>query len=325
MWWQQSHDNEGAGLLTTDIMSAMARRTRAASSANGLDSLTGVAAFVRAAEARSFVAAGRFMGVSASAIGKNVARLEDKLGVRLFHRSTRSMTLTGEGELLLARCQRVLADLSDAEAELMHAREAPRGRLRVSLPAMCHRLLGPILPGFLRAYPDIELDFDYNDELVDVIDGGFDVVIRSGALADSRLMSRRLEPYRMLVVGAPRYLRRHRAPKRPVELASHTCLRYRFPTSGKLQPWALATDEPFTLGRGMACNSGDALLAAAVQGLGLAYLPDFGVRDELASGALGSVLDGHTTTPGVFHALWPANRLLSPKVRVFVDHLPLAA
>jgi DNA-binding transcriptional LysR family regulator len=184
-----------------------------------------------------------------------------------------------------------------------------------------HRLLGPHLPAFLRAYPEVELDLDYNDAVVDVIDDGFDVVIRSGALADSRLMSRRLASYRLLVVGAPRYLRRHRAPRRPSELAGHACLGYRFPSSGKLQPWALITDEPFTLGPGMICNSGDALLAAAVQGLGLASLPDFGVRDELARGGLVSVLDDFASAPGVFHALWPANRLLSPKVRVFVEHL----
>lgn len=290
-------------------------------SATGLDSLTGVAAFVRAAEARSYVAAGRALGVSASAIGKSVARLEDKLGVRLFHRSTRSIALTAEGELLFARCQRVLADLDDAEAELMRTREAPRGRLRVSLPAMCHRLLGPRLPGFLRAYPEVELDLDYNDDLVDVIDAGFDVVLRSGALADSRLVSRRLMSFRLLVVGAPRYLRRHRAPKQPSDLAAHACLGYRFPASGKLQPWSLAAAEPLTLGKGLTCNSADALLAAAVQGFGLAYLPDFGVHDELARGALVSVLDAYTTAPGVFHALWPANRLMSPKVRVFIDHL----
>src|SRR5882757_9721155 len=134
-------------------------------SAMGVDSMSSLAAFVRAAETRSYVAAGRILGISSSAVGKSVARLEEKLGVLLLHRSTRSIHLTAEGALFFERCQRILADLGDAESELLHTKEAPRGRLRVSLPAVGYRLLSPMLPAFARRYPEVELDIDYNDRM----------------------------------------------------------------------------------------------------------------------------------------------------------------
>ncbi|APR77495.1 Transcriptional regulator, LysR family protein [Minicystis rosea] len=289
-------------------------------SAIGVDSLSGLAAFVRAAETRSFVAAGRLLGVSSSAVGKSVARLEERLGVRLFHRSTRSIRLTPEGELFFERCQRILADLGDAEAELSHAREAPRGKLRIGVPAIGNRLLGPVLPEFRRRYPEVELDIDYDDHLVDVIEEGLDAVVRSGDLVDSRLSARRLGTFRFLVVGSPDYLRERGTPRRLDDLARHACLLYRFPTTGKIQPWALHGDVP-SLPVALSGNSLEALLGLAARGLGLVYAPDFAVRDELQRGALVSVLDPFTTSTGTFHVLWPAHRLLAPKLRVLVDFL----
>lgn len=156
-----------------------------------MDSLSGFTVFVQVAETRSFVAAGRLMGVSASAVGKSVARLEEKLGARLFHRSTRSITLTAEGALFLERSRRILAEIEAAEQELSRAAEAPRGRLRVSLPLVSSLVL-PVLGDFMRRYPEIELDLDFTDRMVDVIEEGFDAVVRTGEPADSRLSARRL-------------------------------------------------------------------------------------------------------------------------------------
>ena len=147
-----------------------------------MDNLNGIAAFVRAAETSSYVAAGRLLGVSASAVGKSVARLEEKLGVRLLNRSTRRISLSNEGALFYERCQRILADLGDAEAELSHLAEAPRGKLRVSLPVIGYRIILPLLAEFTRLYPEIELDLDFNDRLVDVVAEGVDVAVRSGTL-----------------------------------------------------------------------------------------------------------------------------------------------
>ncbi|MGK9236520.1 LysR family transcriptional regulator [Inquilinus limosus] len=289
-----------------------------------MDNLNGLAAFVRAAETRSFVAAGRQLGITASAVGKAVARLEERLGARLFQRSTRRISLTAEGTLFFERCQRILGDIADAEAELQRALGAPRGRLRVSLPLATHRLLVPLLPDFTRLYPEIELDLDFNDRIVDVIDAELDVVMRSGTLADSRLMSRRVGPFRFHIVGSPDYFARHGVPEQPAELERHACLRYKYPTSGTMMEWALRAEpetSPWRVPATLVSNSTDALVSAAQRGLGLLYTANFIVRDALEAGTLRTVLDAYQPAPGMFWLLWPSSRQLSPKVRVFVDFL----
>lgn len=288
-----------------------------------MDSLNGFAVFVQVAETRSFVAAGRQLGVSASAVGKSVARLEDRLGVRLFHRSTRSVALTAEGALFLERTRRILAEIEAAELELSVATAAPRGRLRVSLPLVSSLVL-PVLSGFMRAYPDIELDLDFTDRLVDVIDEGFDAVVRTGTPTDSRLTARRLGAFQLMLVASPAYLARHGTPKVPADLLDHTCLHYRFPNSGKLEPWPLhrAPGEPeLTLPTSMICNNIEARLCFALQGLGIAYLPEFSIREALADGKLRRVLPNDVEGANVFHVLWPASKHPSPKVRALVDFL----
>ena len=289
-----------------------------------MDNLNGLAAFVRAAETRSFVAAGRELGITASAVGKAVAKLEERLGARLFQRSTRRISLTAEGALFYERCQRILGDIADAEAELQRALDAPRGRLRISMPSATHRLLVPLLPEFLQAYPEIELDLDFNDRIVDVIEAGLDVVMRSGALADSRLMSRRVGPFRFHIVASPGYLARHGVPERPPDLERHACLRYKFPTAGTMMDWTLRAEPgtpPWRTPATLVSNSTDALVAAAKRGLGLLYTADFVVREALEDRSLQTVLDAHQAPPGQFWVLWPSSRQLSPKVRVFVDFL----
>ncbi|WP_323119343.1 LysR family transcriptional regulator [Burkholderia alba] len=288
-----------------------------------MDNLNGIVAFVRTAETLSFVAAGRRLGISASAVGKTIAKLEQSLGVRLFHRTTRKVTLTDEGRHFHERCHRILEELRDAEAMLSEAAQTPRGRLRVSLPVIGYRFLLPVLPEFRQRYPDIELDLDFNDRLIDVVDGGFDAVIRSGQLTDSSLMSRRLGPFRFLLCAAPGYLAQTGTPRTLPDLAAHGCVRYRFPTTGKLQPWALAPDrgEPPYLRTAMTCNNMEALRAAVIAGFGIGYMPDFLARDALADGALATVLDDHPIDPGQFSVLWPSSRQLSPKLRVFVDFM----
>lgn len=197
-----------------------------------MDSLSGFTVFVRVAETRSIVGAARTLGVSASAVGKRVARLEEKLGVRLFHRSTRSITLTAEGSLFLERSRRILAEIEATELELSQSRETPRGRLRVSLPLVSGLVL-PTLADFMQAYPDIELDLDFSDRVVDVVDEGFDVVLRTGQPVDSRLSMRELGEFQLKLVGSPAYFARHGTPRCPEDLLRHTCLHYRFPNTGR--------------------------------------------------------------------------------------------
>jgi len=288
-----------------------------------LDSLQGFVVFVQVAETRSFVAAGRLLGVSASAIGKRVARLEDKLGVRLFHRSTRSVALNAEGALFLERSRRILAEIEAAERELSEATAAPRGRLRVSLPLVSSLML-PVLGAFMHAYPQIELDLDFTDRQVEVIEEGFDAVVRTGEPADSRLSARRLGRFQMQVVAAPAYLARRGTPLTPADLADHVCLHYRFPNSGKLESWALrrSPGEPeLRLPTSMICNNIETRVCFALLGLGIAYLPDFSIREALADGRLQPLLSDYVERSGVFHVLWPASRHPTPKVRALVDFL----
>ncbi|MBU9190762.1 LysR family transcriptional regulator [Burkholderia gladioli] len=288
-----------------------------------MDNLNGIVAFVRTAETLSFVAAGRKLGISASAVGKTIAKLERSLGVRLFHRTTRRVTLTEEGRHFYERCHRILEELRDAEATLSASAQTPRGRLRVSLPVIGYRFLLPVLPAFSARYPDIELDLDFNDRLVDVVEGGFDAVIRSGQLSDSSLMSRRLGPFRFVLCASPDYLARAGVPRGLADLAAHEGVRYRFPTTGKLQPWSLLPDggEPPNLRCAMTCNNMEALRGAVIAGFGIGFMPDFLARDALAAGSLVEVLEPHSIAPGQFSILWPSSRQLSPKLRVFVDFM----
>ena len=286
------------------------------------DNLSGVIAFVKTAEALSFVGAARALGVSASAVGKNVAKLEASLNVRLLHRSTRKVGLTAEGQLFYERCRKILDDLHDARAMLSHAIQAPRGKLRVSLPTIGYRFLFPHMLAFRQTYPEIELELDFNDHLVDVIEEGFDVVIRSGGLADSSLMARKLGPFRFVLCASPAYLREHGRPATLADLERHPCLRYRFATTGKIMDWTLSANPAITalrLPTALTLNNMEAMLSAAVDGHGIAYVPDFLAREALAQGQLDTVLEDHCEDEGQFWALWPSSRHLSPKIRVFVD------
>ena len=287
-----------------------------------MESLTGIVAFVRAAEALSFVAAGRTLGVSASAVGKSIAKLEQSVGVRLFQRSTRRVNLTAEGVVFYERCRRILDDLRDAETMLSSSAQAPRGKLRVSVPTIGYRFLLPVLPTFVARYPDIELDIDFNDRIVDLIEEGIDVAIRSGDLSDSRLMSRHLGPFRFVLCAAPAYLDRQGVPQTPRDLERHRCLHFRVPASGKLQAWPIK-QEPSApdvhLPTALTCNNMEALYDAAASGLGIVCMPDFLARDALARGTLRSVLDSYLVDSGQFWVLWPSSRHLSPRVRAFVD------
>jgi DNA-binding transcriptional LysR family regulator len=290
----------------------------------GMDQLSAIAVFVRAAEARSYVGAGRSLGLSASAVGKRVVALEQSLGVRLFQRTTRRIALTEEGELFLERCRRILDELRDAQAMLSQSRQVPSGTLRIGLPVIGYRFLLPLLPEFRRLYPQVELDLDFNDRIVDVIASGLDAVIRSGMLPDSSLMSRRLGPFRFALCASPGYLQAHGVPQAPAALREHSALRFRFPTTGKLQPWALAGidgDAAAAMPAVLTCNNMEALRAAAIGGLGIAYMPEFLAHEAIADGRLQSLLAAHLAGPGQFSILWPSSRQLSPKLRVWVDFL----
>lgn len=289
-----------------------------------MDLFGGIHLFMQAADTRSFVEAGRQSGVSASAVGKAVARLEERLGVRLFHRSTRSVTLTPEGQLFLDHCQRIQAEMVAAEEALSGSRAVPRGPLRIAIPAVAEGLLLPALAGFMKAHPAVRLEIEASDRLVDIIEEGFDAVIRTGEPADSRLMGKGLGHFRHCVVASPAYLSQHGLPKAPEDLGLHACLHHRHPVTGKPEPWPFqrrdlkqGIDLPVTA----LAATAQARAFLAAEGLGIACVPDFVARPWLDGGLLVEILADHVRSTGRFHLLWPAGRHQSPRIRAFIDHM----
>jgi DNA-binding transcriptional LysR family regulator len=289
-----------------------------------VDGFNAFGAFMHVAESGSFTAAARRLGISTSAVGKAASRLEHKLSVRLFHRNARSVALTQEGELLLQSCMRIVSEMDAVQQMLRSAKGTPAGRLRLSLP-MLPALLVPALNKFAQAYPAIELDLVFSDHLVDLIDDGFDVAVRIGEANDSRLVSRDLGVYRLVLVGSREYFLRAGKPQSVNDLRSHRCLHHRCATTGKLEPWPLISSAeaahesvvPVTA----VANTIEAMARLVECGFGMACLPDFAVRKQLAEGLVATVLDDGIVGSNVIRAVWPSSRHLAPKIRVFVDFM----
>ncbi|MCV9962516.1 LysR family transcriptional regulator [Pararhizobium sp. BT-229] len=279
--------------------------------------------FMVAAETRSFARAGEALGISSSAVGKAMARLEKRLGVRLFHRSTRSIAITAEGTMFLDRCRRIFSEIEAAEQELSHTLAAPRGRLRVSLP-LAGMLFMPAITKFMHAFPEVSIDLDFTDRLVDVIEEGFDAVVRTGEPADSRLMTRTLGKFSHRIVGSKDYFARFGLPEKPQDLSAHICLHHKYPSSGKLESWPLRQqpgERKVELPVSSSASTLEPLVAMAEQGLGLACLPLFTIRKQIAEGRLVAVLADHIEDVGEFRILWPSSRHLSPKIQAFVKFM----
>ena len=284
-----------------------------------MDNLGSIGLFVRVAERLSFSAVARESGLSPSTVGKSIARLEERLKVRLFHRSTRTLALTADGKVFLERCRRILCEVEAAELEMSQASEMPRGKLRISLPRYS-ALFQPVISDFMQRYPAVELDLDFSDRLVDVIGEGFDAAVRASTLTDSGLMRRRMGTFRRVLAASPQYLQEHGRPKKALDLQHHACLHYRFPNSGRLEQWPLsATQSLPELPRSLICNSVEMRVHLTLQGQGIACLPDFTVNEHLREGRLETILDNCTHNQVPIWLVWPASRNLSPKLRAFID------
>jgi LysR family transcriptional regulator for bpeEF and oprC len=290
-----------------------------------MNSLQQVAAFAETAKHGSFAAAARETGSAPSTLAKSVARLEVSLGVKLFHRTTRQVSLTPDGERLFARCQRLLAEAEELQAEASGVREAPSGTLRVDLPIVIgRRAILPVLARMMAKYPGLSVDVRLQDGYVDLVKEGIDLAVRVGSLKDSTLVSRRFGTQTMVLVASPAYLDRHGVPKRLEQLSKHEALLFRMPSSGKDRPWQFRRGgkavemHPNSRAR---LNDGDGLVAATRLGLGLAQLPDYFVRDELARGELVEVLRPHRPTPLPISIVYPGARLVPQRVRVLLAEL----
>jgi DNA-binding transcriptional LysR family regulator len=289
-----------------------------------MDRLANMEAFVRVAETKSFSEAARRLRSSKSLISRQVAALEAELGVRLFHRTTRSLSLTEEGRGYHAQVTRILNEIAEANLSVSQSQAAPRGRLRVSAPMSFGVLhLAPAIRDFLTRYPEVELDLSLNDRYVDVVDEGFDLAIRIGRLTDSSLVARKLARHRMILCASPAYLQQHGAPKDPNDLKRHQCLCY---STNSLAPeWTFATKDgkpwPVAIAGRLHANNGDVLRTASLQGLGITYLPSFIVGADVQASTLVSLLSEFVPTDTAIHAVYPHTRHLSPKVRAFIDFL----
>ena len=288
-----------------------------------MDSLGSLNVFMRAADTRSFTAAGQRLGISSSAVGKAISRLEARLGVRLFNRNTRSVVLTPEGGAFLRRCHRIMDEIEAAETEIAQAATTPHGKLRVSMP-LVGMLLTSAIAGFMEAYPKVELDLDFSDRVVDVFEEGFDVVIRLGTRVDDRLVSRQLGAFPYAMVGSPAYFATRGMPALPGHLDGHACLRYRYPSTGKLEEWALrheAREPRPALSVTAVASMIEPLIAMAEDGLGIICVPAFAVRQPLEEEKLVPVLADFVCGVTVINALWPNARHTPAKINAFTETL----
>jgi DNA-binding transcriptional LysR family regulator len=288
-----------------------------------VDNLTGMAIFARVVEARSFTAAAAALDLSKSAVSKQVARLEDRLGARLLNRTTRRLSLTEVGAAFYERCARILAEVEDAELAVGRLQDAPRGTLRINAPMSFGQLhLAPAVADFLNGHPGLAIDLTLNDRIVDLVEEGYDVAIRISRLADSSLIARRLVPSRRVVCGSPAYFERHGVPRHPADLRRHNCLLYSYLPSA--EEWRfIGPDGPAAVrvSGTLRANNGDALEAAMLTGLGVALQPTFIAGRDLQAGRLVAVMPDYVDESASVYAVYPHSRHLSAKVRAFIDFL----
>lgn len=283
-----------------------------------------IVAFVAAAEAGSFVGAARARSMTRSGIAKSVARLEERLGVRLFHRTTRSLGLTEEGRLFLERCTSILTELEEAELSMSDGGGEPQGLFRMTAPMTFGRVkILPLLNEFLASWPKLKADVSFTDRVSDIVEDGIDLAIRiGGAREHSSLITRALTNQHDLVVASPTYMSAKPKLEHPDDLVSHDCLSYL--SSGHKRLWRFTLEGKTIQIRPRArlsLDSGEALRDAAVSGAGLAFLPDYVVQQDLKDGRLISLLADYAAPPVPISIIYPSRRYLAPKVRRFVDLL----
>lgn len=250
-----------------------------------MEKFKAIAVFIRVVEANSFAKAADLLELTPSAVSKAISTLENELGVRLLQRSTRSLRLTAEGTMFYERCHKLLVEYEDIEATLRDAHQVPQGRLRVDMPTNIARaVVFPALQDFLQQYPKVQVELGVNDRLIDLIQEGYDAVIRYGELKDSRLIARHLYKVRYITCAAPAYLAQYGEPKTPAALLNHNCITYFHTPSGHYHEWQFEEDGKrqslLCQGTTTASNS-DILIDAALAGIGIHQSPDFAVLQHL--------------------------------------------
>ncbi|WP_011581981.1 MULTISPECIES: LysR family transcriptional regulator [Chelativorans] len=284
-----------------------------------------IVAFVSVAEHLSFAEAAEELNLKSSTISRQVSKLEDSLGVRLFSRTTRRVSLTEAGKLYLKECRSLLKNLTDMDAMVSSLNAEPRGCLRVSLPVALGRLyLNSTITAFLNLYPNLQIEADFSDRFVDIVGEGYDLVVRTGTLPSSGLIAKKIASNKRVLVASPRYIAKHGVPATPQDLADHNCLRFsHYASSGS--NWQLAKHEQrevVEVNGNFVSNSSDAICEAAVGGLGIALIASYLAHDGIQSGGLVCLLPGWTSQPEAgIYVMYPSTRYLTPKVKAFTSFL----
>ncbi|KMN08763.1 LysR family transcriptional regulator [Pseudomonas helleri] len=285
----------------------------------------GIREFVSAAQSLSFTAAALELGVTSSAVGKSVTRLEARLGVKLLHRTTRRLVLTAEGEAYLASCLRVMDELAETQGFLTTGQQAPVGRLRIDLPAAFgRRHILPTLIDMAVRYQQLDLSVSFSERLVDIVNEGVDLVVRIGVLKDDAdIVARKLGSQSLLICATPAYLQAHGTPRAPDDLLHHDCIvGWR---NGTRKTWMLKDEKGQTHEHEVRVKhevgDGEMLLNLTLAGGGLAQLPTWLVQTPVEQGLLVPVLEAYAGAEMPINVIWPRTRYLQPKVRMVVDEL----
>lgn len=293
-----------------------------------MDHISRIGIFIEVVKNASFAGAARKLGITSSAVSKQIQNLEHDLQTKLLDRTTRSVAVTEEGAVFFERAGRALEDLNEAEEQIHELKSRPRGTLKISIPTNIGvKYLGKSIASFARQYPEVTLDLSFDDRFVNMAEEGFDLVVRIGALPDSSLIARRLASCPNHVCASPDYLERHGTPTHPDDLASHNVLAYT--RNQAVHEWRYKAKDG-TIGQvklhgTFKSDTGGVMCEAAIQGVGITTLPIFYIADALKSGALVPILTDFTTWPERdIHAVFMPNRYLSTRLRLFVDHLTLA-
>jgi DNA-binding transcriptional LysR family regulator len=285
------------------------------------DLLDGVAVFVGVINAGSFTAAARALGHSTSYVSKEISRLEKRLGSRLLNRTTRTISLTDAGRAYYERCNQIVIDAENAERSINQLQDRPRGLLRINAPASFgSKYLLDVLPQFMHRYPEVKLEVEFNDRLIDVVAEGYDVVIRVGEIKDTNLVARKFTSSKIVVVASPDYLKRMGCPKTVDELAQHDCLTYSLlPTPTQWDFYKGGVRSSVTVDPRAICNGSLIEVAMAKQGIGITRLPLFTCEQEVADGDLQIILEDYDQVQLDVFAVYPHRQYLTAKVRAFVD------
>lgn len=290
-----------------------------------IDSLQSIQIFIEAAETQSFTVAAHRLGISPSGVSKSITRLENKLGIRLLSRTTRSVKTTEEGFILLETYKQILSELEQAEENLIRQVTKPSGRLRVQMPlGIGQHVIQPILSEFLEANPNITIDLELSDRETEIVDEKLDAVIKVGDPPDSRIIARKLGTINYIVAASPKYLKRFGEPKTPDDLRKHQCLGYFIPYTNKYREWKFSSTtgkKSQMLAGKLNINHAPSLIEAAEAGLGIISVANFLIFDSIKAGRLIPLLSDYSAQGADVWLTYFERRYQSPRVRALVSHL----